>query len=101
MSRIGKKPIAIPSGVKVEVKGRECKVEGPKGKLSLKLPPLTALKVEGTEIQVDRDGGIMGRGGESIPGPRYLTGLKRLSDWIETPAALRPAAHWTFALRVC
>jgi large subunit ribosomal protein L6 len=56
MSRIGKKPIAIPSGVKVEVKGRECKVEGPKGKLALKLPPLTDLKVEGSEIHVARDG---------------------------------------------
>lgn len=56
MSRIGKKPITIPSGVKVELKDRECNVEGPKGKLSLSLPPLTTLKIEGTEIQVERDG---------------------------------------------
>lgn len=56
MSRIGKKPITIPSGVKVELKDRECKVEGPKGKLVLTLPPLTDVKIEGTEIQVERDG---------------------------------------------
>ena len=34
MSRIGKKPIAIPSGVKVTVAGSTINVEGPKGKLS-------------------------------------------------------------------
>jgi len=34
MSRIGLKPITIPSGVKVAVSGRTVNVEGPKGKLS-------------------------------------------------------------------
>lgn len=56
MSRIGKQPITIPAGVKVELKGRECKVEGPKGKLALSLPPLTTLKIEGAEIKVERAG---------------------------------------------
>ena len=56
MSRIGKKPITIPAGVKVELDGRECRVEGPKGKLAISLPPLTDLKVDGSEIQVSRDG---------------------------------------------
>jgi large subunit ribosomal protein L6 len=36
MSRIGKKPIPVPAGVKVAVANGEVKVEGPKGKLSLK-----------------------------------------------------------------
>jgi large subunit ribosomal protein L6 len=35
MSRIGKQPIPIPAGVKVEVAGSQVKVEGPKGKLTL------------------------------------------------------------------
>ncbi len=54
MSRIGKKPIAIPKGVKVAVANGEVKVEGPKGKLSFK--PHTAMKVsvEGTNIVVAR-----------------------------------------------
>ena len=34
MSRIGKAPIAVPSGVKVHLSGRTVNVEGPKGKLS-------------------------------------------------------------------
>ena len=33
MSRIGKKPVAVPSGVKVSVDGQDVTVEGPKGKL--------------------------------------------------------------------
>ncbi len=33
MSRIGKKPITIPAGVKVALTGKTVKVEGPKGKL--------------------------------------------------------------------
>jgi large subunit ribosomal protein L6 len=38
MSRIGKKPIAIPKGVKVDVKPGVVEVQGPKGKLSQRLP---------------------------------------------------------------
>ncbi len=34
MSRIGKKPVTLPSGVKVEIKGRTVAVSGPKGSLS-------------------------------------------------------------------
>jgi large subunit ribosomal protein L6 len=49
-------PITIPAGVKAEIKGRNCKVEGPKGKLALTLPPHTTIKIEGQEIQVSRDG---------------------------------------------
>ncbi|MFO0831917.1 MAG: 50S ribosomal protein L6 [Phycisphaerales bacterium] len=37
MSRIGKKPIPIPSGVKVNIRPGAVEVEGPKGKLSLKV----------------------------------------------------------------
>ena len=39
MSRVGKKPIPIPSGVKVKVRPDAVDVEGPKGKLSQALPP--------------------------------------------------------------
>jgi large subunit ribosomal protein L6 len=34
MSRIGKKPIAIPDGVKVGISDRQVTIEGPKGKLA-------------------------------------------------------------------
>src|SRR5437016_14295080 len=38
MSRIGKKPIAIPQGVKIVVQGNVVAVQGPKGKLETPLP---------------------------------------------------------------
>ena len=38
MSRIGKKPIAIPQGVKVQVQGNTVAVQGPKGKLDTSIP---------------------------------------------------------------
>lgn len=56
MSRIGKQPITIPAKVKVEVKGRKVHVEGPKGKLNWELPSLTSLKIDGTTINVTRQG---------------------------------------------
>jgi large subunit ribosomal protein L6 len=56
MSRIGKQPIAIPAKVKVEIKGRSVRVEGPKGKLDLELPGRTAAKVDGANVLVSRQG---------------------------------------------
>ncbi|MBI2890904.1 MAG: 50S ribosomal protein L6 [Nitrospirae bacterium] len=43
MSRIGKRPVAIPAGVKVAVSAAVCRVEGPKGRLEIKVP--TGLKL--------------------------------------------------------
>lgn len=56
MSRIGKQPIALPPKVKVEIKGQQVSVEGPKGKLNLQLPRRTSLKVEGGQVLVSRSG---------------------------------------------
>ncbi len=39
MSRIGKKPIVIPQGVKVAVSGNVVAIQGPKGKLDTQVPP--------------------------------------------------------------
>ena len=44
MSRIGKQPIVIPSGVKVQIADGAVKVEGPKGKLELKPHPAMSIK---------------------------------------------------------
>jgi large subunit ribosomal protein L6 len=38
MSRIGNKPIPVPQGVKIALKGREVEVQGPKGKLNVGVP---------------------------------------------------------------
>lgn len=56
MSRIGKQPITIPPKVKVEIKGQQVFVEGPKGKLNWELPRRTSLKVEDGRVQVSRQG---------------------------------------------
>ena len=56
MSRIGKQPIAIPPKVKVEVKGQQVLVEGPKGKLNWELPRRTSLKVQDGRVVVSREG---------------------------------------------
>ena len=56
MSRIGKQPITIPPKVKVEVKGQQVLVEGPKGKLNWELPRRTSLKVENGKVVVSRQG---------------------------------------------
>ena len=58
MSRIGQKPIPVPSGVKVAVSGRTVSVEGPKGKLSWAHRPEIEVKLDpaGKEIAVSRKG---------------------------------------------
>ncbi len=38
MSRIGRKPIAVPAGVKIQLGGDAVEVQGPKGKLRVRLP---------------------------------------------------------------
>lgn len=54
MSRIGKKPIAIPAGVTVTVKDSVVTVKGPKGELSQQVDRDIEVKVEGAEIIVAR-----------------------------------------------
>jgi len=46
MSRIGKKSVEIPAGVNVAIKAGEVNVEGPKGKLSLKLPAAVVVSLD-------------------------------------------------------
>ena len=55
MSRIGKLPIAIPPKGKVDIKGQQVFVEGPKGKLNWELPRRTGLKVENGKVVVSRE----------------------------------------------
>jgi large subunit ribosomal protein L6 len=54
MSRIGKKPIAIPEGVTVDIKGSEVTVKGPKGELVSRFDPAMTIKMEDGEIVVER-----------------------------------------------
>ena len=54
MSRIGKNPVVIPSGVEAKIDGQHVEVKGPKGTLSLDVPTPITVVVEGNEIKVSR-----------------------------------------------
>lgn len=54
MSRIGKKPIAVPAGVEVKIDGHTVTVKGPKGTLSRTLPEEMNIAMENGEITVTR-----------------------------------------------
>ena len=53
MSRIGKKPVPIPSGVTANVEGQTVKMKGPKGALALVLPDDVVVKMDKSSIKVD------------------------------------------------
>ena len=55
MSRIGKLPIAIPSGVTVTVEGNAVKVKGPKGELSHRVPSGINIDREDNTLNVTRE----------------------------------------------
>ena len=54
MSRIGKMPIAVPSGVEVKVLGRKVSVKGPQGVLERELPGEITLRQDDTSLLVER-----------------------------------------------
>ena len=53
MSRIGKKPVPVPSGVTANVEGQTVKVKGPKGALQFVVPEEVSVKLEDGKVQVD------------------------------------------------
>jgi large subunit ribosomal protein L6 len=53
MSRIGKKPIAVPKGTSVELKSQQVKVAGPLGKMEMECHPLITLKMDDQNLIVD------------------------------------------------
>jgi large subunit ribosomal protein L6 len=53
MSRIGKKPIVVPSGVTANIEGQTVKVKGPKGALQVALHDDVTVKLDGGQIKVD------------------------------------------------
>ena len=69
MSRIGKKPIPVPSGVDVTINGSHVAVKGPKGELSLDAPVDMTIAREGDDIVVNRP--------DDERGHRALHGLTR------------------------
>jgi large subunit ribosomal protein L6 len=52
MSRIGKRPISIPTGVEARIEGKNISIKGPKGELNLKIVPEVSIKKEADKITV-------------------------------------------------
>ncbi|MFO0840039.1 MAG: 50S ribosomal protein L6 [Phycisphaerae bacterium] len=69
MSRIGKQPIPLPAGVKVDVAGQTVNVQGPKGKLSWSLPAGVRAAVADGRVSLTR--------GDDAAQSRALHGLSR------------------------
>ena len=55
MSRVGKKPIPLPKGVKLQIGKDSLQVEGPKGKLTVPVPAGVRLEQKDATIEVLRD----------------------------------------------
>ncbi|MGH7301590.1 MAG: 50S ribosomal protein L6, partial [Candidatus Rokuibacteriota bacterium] len=56
MSRIGKQPIPIPQGVKVQIEGDVVRAEGPKGKLAQPVPSGLQAAVDNGRVVITRAG---------------------------------------------
>ncbi len=69
MSRVGKKPVTVPSGVTVSVEGNLVRVKGPRGELSREIQDGIAVEVSDGEILVTR--------ASDDKGMRSLHGLTR------------------------
>jgi large subunit ribosomal protein L6 len=66
LSRVGKRPIELPKGVTAALAQRKIDIKGPKGQLSMTLPPNVDVKVDGGKITVQPT--IGGRDGARFQG---------------------------------
>ncbi len=55
MSRVGKKPIVLPSGVKVSISDTQLEVQGPRGKLNTPVPPGISFSLDKGELLCQRE----------------------------------------------
>ncbi|MBM3607714.1 MAG: 50S ribosomal protein L6 [Alphaproteobacteria bacterium] len=53
MSRVGKKPVALPSGVSAKVDGQKVSVKGAKGELHFTVPDDVSVALDGSAVKVD------------------------------------------------
>jgi len=56
MSRIGRKPVSIPQGVKIQIDGATVRAEGPKGTLMQPVPAGLSAKLENNQLLISRSG---------------------------------------------
>jgi large subunit ribosomal protein L6 len=51
-SRVGRKPVVVPTGVEIKIQNENFSAKGPKGQLSLKLHPFVKVILEGGQVKV-------------------------------------------------
>ena len=56
MSKIGKRPVTVPTGVTATVQGQQIKMKGPKGELSLTLTDEVGARLDKGEITIEKKG---------------------------------------------
>ena len=66
LSRVGKRPVALPKGVTVNVNGAHLDIQGPKGKLTLDLPANVQCKKDGEKLLIESS--APGRDGARLQG---------------------------------
>jgi large subunit ribosomal protein L6 len=54
VSRVGRLPVGIPSGVDVKISGSHVRIKGPKGELEFTFSPQISIEMKDNEIQVSR-----------------------------------------------
>lgn len=77
-SRIGRKPVTIPSGVDVKVAGSELMIKGPKGQAHMPIDPNVEIIIEDghVKIQSTKKGGYC-RSGSGSKSKKSMTGTTR------------------------
>jgi large subunit ribosomal protein L6 len=92
MSRVGKLPITIPSGVDVSVEGNHIKVKGPKGELEREITPVLSVVTEEGQLRVERP--------DEEKRSRELHGLTRtlINLGYSHPIEIEPPEGITFAV---
>jgi large subunit ribosomal protein L6 len=69
VSRIGRMPVALPSGVQVEIQGSDVMVKGPKGQLKRAFSPSIGISLENGQLVIQRN--------SDLPAERALHGTTR------------------------
>lgn len=92
LSRVGKRPVAVPKGVTVKLQGAHLDIQGPKGKLSLDLPATVSVTKDGEMLLIEstapgRDGARLQGLGRALLASKILgatQGYERLLELVGT-----------------
>lgn len=77
-SRIGRKPVAIPSGVDVKVSGQDLTIKGPKGQVVMAIDPSVEIHIEDGHVKVATSAkGPYSRSGSGSKKKKSMTGTTR------------------------